>query len=331
MLNHKYNYEIVVDLRKIKTLYMKKLLFILTSFSLINSAIAQSADKALARVKYTSTHIIDTTMRDKPNVENMLLVVGKNASVYTSYEKIMRAMNMQKQLAEQLKNQEGSGNKTISIKSESKGPVTDIDYFYFNNEQKLITKERLFNNYIVEEDAPQINWKITKDTASFSGIACQKATTTFKGREWTAWFAPSIPFQSGPWKLNGLPGLIVEAYDAKKEVKFEFAGLENVEADEPKTKQSDIVIEGKVMNLSGLDKSGSYLGTEISLPTDAIKTSRKELDKLKAARDKDPQGFMQAQMAANGIQGNFRVNSSAAPVDPNKPKLNNPIELPEKK
>ena len=34
------------------------------------------------------------------------------------------------------------------------------------------------------------------------------------GRQWTVWYAPGIPIGIGPWKLNGLPGLIVRADDA---------------------------------------------------------------------------------------------------------------------
>lgn len=37
-----------------------------------------------------------------------------------------------------------------------------------------------------------------------------------------------MPFQAGPWKLNRLPGLIVEAYDENKQIYFQFAGIENV-------------------------------------------------------------------------------------------------------
>jgi len=74
------------------------------------------------------------------------------------------------------------------------------------------------------------------------------------------------------------------------------------------------------------------LGPVISLPADAIKTSKKELDKLRAARDKDPLGFMQAQTAGSGINGSIKIQSfTKAPGTVTKNLINNPIELPEKK
>jgi len=319
---------------------MKPTLIICLATVLSFSVKAQSPDKALARVRYTFTHIADTTQRDKPRTENMLLVTGKNASVYTSYDKLNQALNTQKQIQEQMKNQTGNSNIKIEVKSEMKVPLTQEDYFFFANEHKMITKERLFNNYLIEETAPQIDWKILKDTMSFSGIPCQKATATFKGRKWVAWFATEMPFQSGPWKLNGLPGLIIDAYDEKKEVKFTFAGLENVKDDATQGNSGDDIKIASpnggvgVVKMVGIDVSTSYLGPEIKLPADAIKTTRKELDKLKAARDKDPQGFMQAQMAASGMQGSFKTNNAPRPAGGagiTKPEINNPIEIPEKK
>lgn len=58
------------------------------------------------------------------------------------------------------------------------------------------------------------------------------ATADFRGRHWTAWFATDIPVSDGPWKLGGLPGLILEAYDKGHQYTFTAVGLERV-AEEP--------------------------------------------------------------------------------------------------
>jgi len=309
--------------------------FLLSSF-IVLSSFAQQPDKTLARVRYTFTHVSDTNQRDKPRVENMLLVVGKNASVYTSYDKLNQSLNMTNMIAEQIKNQAGSNDLKFDLTSSASGKVnktslTPFDYYFFAKEQKFITRERLFNSYLIEEPVAIIDWKVLKDTMSFAGIHCQKATASFKGRNWIAWYATALPFQSGPWKLNGLPGLIIEAYDDKKEVKFEFAGLENVAAE---NSSEEVVksVNGPNVKIVGLDASTAYLGPVISLPADAIKTSKKELDKLRAARDKDPLGFMQAQTAGSGINGSIKIQSfTKAPGTVSKNLINNPIELPEKK
>lgn len=322
---------------------MKTLFTSIFTIAITSIAFAQNPDKAIARVRYSLSHIQDTTQKDKPYTENMLLVIGKNASVYTSYDKINRDLEMQKQIQEQLKNQAGSGQMNIKIggPGSSFKQTTPLDYFFFVTENKFFTKERMINNYLIEEDAPKINWKITKDTASFSGVKCKKATAYFKGRNWTAWFAPDLPFQSGPWKLNGLPGLIIEAYDQTGTVKFQFAGIENIKPEEIKSTEADdlkIVNQGGDMtpgkvNIIGMDRN-FYFDPEIKLPSDVIKTTKKELDKLKEAREKDPEGFINAQIAALGIQAapNGNVQRSTQTIgDPNAKKvINNPIELPEK-
>lgn len=58
-----------------------------------------------------------------------------------------------------------------------------------------------------------MQWTTYKEQKMIGGIPCLKAMTQFKGRGYTAWYAPSITITDGPWKLGGLPGLILEAYD----------------------------------------------------------------------------------------------------------------------
>jgi GLPGLI family protein len=76
--------------------------------------------------------------------------------------------------------------------------------------------ENLLKNYLIEEELPSINWTVMQETKDIGGLSCQKATAAFRGRNYTAWFSAQLPYSNGPWKLGGLPGLIVEAADENK-------------------------------------------------------------------------------------------------------------------
>ena len=76
-------------------------------------------------------------------------------------------------------------------------------------------------NWILYESLEKPNWVITDETDIILGFPCIKATTNFRGREWIAFFTPDIPVQEGPWKLYGLPGLILKPYDSKRHYFYE--------------------------------------------------------------------------------------------------------------
>ena len=57
------------------------------------------------------------------------------------------------------------------------------------------------------------NWKLYPETKNIGNLTCQKATIKFRGRNYTAWFTNQIPVRYGPWKFQGVSGLILEVYD----------------------------------------------------------------------------------------------------------------------
>jgi len=359
--------NIVVSIMTLNLTIMKPILTIYCAFMLTTAVNAQQPDKALVKVQYHFIHISDTTQRDKPYTENMLLIAGKNASLYVSYDRISNSVDSWLQRQEMIK--KGATGEEINAAGwvQSAKPTSLTEYYFFVNEHKFIHKEQLcINGCMVTGETDKIDWKITKDTLSFSGIHCQKATADYKGRNWIAWFAAELPFESGPWKLQGLPGLIIEAYDVKKEVQFKFAGIEKV-------KDGDLAVDS-AHNLSadnlkmviwfspGLDV------TKIALPEKrevhsggSVQVTEKEYEKLQAENDKDPVAFLNAELIANGMgfivnamaanggrggsgggggggrtdaNGNVQITQSIAPkpAAQTKPKIviNNPIELPEK-
>ncbi|GAB6982420.1 hypothetical protein JCM15908A_07950 [Prevotella dentasini JCM 15908] len=79
-----------------------------------------------------------------------------------------------------------------------------------------------------EEEIPNLHWEIQDRDTTILEHRCQAATTTFRGRTWNVWFALDIPIPDGPWKLCGLPGLILKAEDSEGYFLFDGVGISNV-------------------------------------------------------------------------------------------------------
>ncbi|MDE5877817.1 MAG: GLPGLI family protein [Muribaculaceae bacterium] len=79
------------------------------------------------------------------------------------------------------------------------------------------------------EPIAEIEWDINEDsTATVLGYECLMAESDYHGRHWKTWFTPEIPMPFGPWKLRGLPGLILKA-EADGGFSFEATGLEHTD------------------------------------------------------------------------------------------------------
>ena len=69
-------------------------------------------------------------------------------------------------------------------------------------------------------------WTLIDESKIIMDYKAHKAETTFRGRSYTAWYAPDINIDAGPWKFNGLPGLILEVTDSENGVQFLLSSLE---------------------------------------------------------------------------------------------------------
>jgi hypothetical protein len=61
-----------------------------------------------------------------------------------------------------------------------------------------------------------------------SGYKCKKATTTFSGRDYVAWYSSDLTLSEGPYKFYGLPGLILSISDDKKQHSFDAIGIKKI-------------------------------------------------------------------------------------------------------
>ena len=107
---------------------------------------------------------------------------------------------------------------------------------YFWNYPKAgmlhVTDRISYRNYVYSENIPQIAWKVEDSTQIILGYLNQKATASFRGREWVVWFTLELPYSFGPWKLFGLPGLIVKAETADGYFSYTMVGIEKPKTEE---------------------------------------------------------------------------------------------------
>lgn len=260
---------------------------------------SQNRDMALYSIRYTFTHMRDTTNPEKLYSEKMILFVGAKASMYDSEDRIIQDSLLEKNSIETMS---PNGHRVISGGGYKKKPVTISTVYQFSDTKKTyIVQHYLDHNYVMETPTAIINWKLSADLKKIGGIDCQKAIGRYKGRIYEAWFAPSIPYINGPWKLWGLPGLIIEAYDTKKQVSFSFSGFENI-------------------------ATKKYL---IQFPLHSTYTTTDDFKKMFDATQQDPSLAIKI---ALGSDVDFKkvdgTQTNKIPVRKNT--INNPIELPQK-
>lgn len=94
----------------------------------------------------------------------------------------------------------------------------------WENENFVFSKGK----YFVIKSNDSLEWKILEETKNIKGYKVQKATTNFGGRQWIAWFCSAIPFQEGPYKFRGLPGLIFEIHDSKNYFLYELYKISTI-------------------------------------------------------------------------------------------------------
>lgn len=98
---------------------------------------------------------------------------------------------------------------------------TSLNFFIETTDSKsFLHYEALGNDILYFEDFIELKWKFHQEKLKIGGYSCNKATTQFEGREWTAWYTTDIPLSLGPYKFHGLPGLIIKLSDSSKNFIF---------------------------------------------------------------------------------------------------------------
>ena len=165
---------------------------------------------------------IDTTATMKENYDSdqMLLQIGPDGlSKFSSFKNLAVDSLLMNTTQEQI------------VEAALEGKLSNgVFMTIFKNypEGKLTHVEKICKDWFrYEEEMPELEWELADSTVNVLGYECHEAKCNFRGREWTAFYTEEIPMMDGPWKLHGLPGLIMAASDRDGEYTFECIGIKS--------------------------------------------------------------------------------------------------------
>lgn len=192
-------------------------------FGMVVSAFTSTAQEkadnpALFKVVYEFTHVDDSTQRDRPLQEEMNLYINGTSSLYRRFHEEDGEYHRHRQ--------RGGSAETFDLNLILENTSS---LYHSLSEQKMVNTERIATQMLqIRESMPAIDWEIGDEQKQIGDYTAQLARGSFGGRDYQVWFVPEIPIPFGPWKLQGLPGLILEARDSKDDVVFTFKSLEQM-------------------------------------------------------------------------------------------------------
>jgi len=263
---------------------------IFSIFFFTTTLFSQKENPVTNKIIYSFSHIKDTNRTDIVTNEDMILFISEDKSKYQSFTlHILDSINNE--------NLKKTGKLFVS-KGTREQIITD-----FNKNIQYSVIPWLDDTLLIKNDLDTINWILKDSSKSIEGFQCMKAEGFCKGRIYIAWFCPEIAIPAGPWKLSGLPGLILEAYDLKKSINFIFKSLTNVKATE-----------------------------FIDLPNKLTIVTKNEYNRMKESILNNPAGYINSVLNtsgfSNGINLTSKIDIKTSPGENvSRKKINNPLEL----
>ncbi|MFN4285395.1 MAG: GLPGLI family protein [Lacibacter sp.] len=201
-----------------------ELVFLLLAHLLQFSSASQLPQKENLRLVYLYRAIRDTTGQKEMIIDTMHLDIYPDSAFFYSKDYCEKKLLLRKdsdRLMPMLFSGMVDGNEMLKYNSFGLEEIVVKDY-------GANTLKFFFDIYVYyTETLPVQKWIIHPDTLTLkNGIFCQKATTTFAGREYVVWFSPKFNVSTGPWKFHGLPGMVVKAYDTRLQFGYDFIRME---------------------------------------------------------------------------------------------------------
>lgn len=253
---------------------MKKLFSVLfIALFVFSSAQDKDSKETANRFFYELTYSPNKDSLEKKNQEMMILDITKDKSIYRDY----LAVSQDSILKVEVEAMQKSGVfKDLSkmVKQPKFSHIVTKTY----PSMEVFYADYILQDKVSYKDETPLVWNISSEKAKIGAYDTQKATTSFGGRNWTAWFTTELPFQDGPYKFKGLPGLIVKVEDDAKNYSWELKGNKKIADYNPESYSE------KLMKQFGQGRNN-------------LEVDREKFEKMYAAYKKDPFGSIRTQLS----------------------------------
>lgn len=180
----------------------------------------------------------------------------------------------------------------------------------FDNENYVFVD----TDYYKYDTTDKIEWNILPETKMQNNYKLQKATTNFGGRNWNAWFSKDIPINQGPFKFQGLPGLIFQIEDDRNCFSFNLIEIKKLDNEYDTSRIIDSNFGKKATPIS-LKKYNEILLNSYNNPYSEIRT------KLERGEDYTFSAYGKEIRTTNDLDELRKI------IQQSKRKNYNPIEL----
>lgn len=190
-----------------------RLSIILFLFSFIANA---QTYKVIYKMDYASNLLNLKNIRKEKTI---LMIESTKKSTFTS-ENVYKQDSIGKLVSE--------GKLSPYDVMNEKYPKTLFKHFITKNYESQDLKAAnvlTVSNYVYTQKN-ELNWQLHPDTLKIKNYVCNKATVSYEGRDYTAWYTTEIPISDGPYKFWGLPGLILKIYDSENHYTFTLESFE---------------------------------------------------------------------------------------------------------
>ncbi|KFF01901.1 GLPGLI family protein [Chryseobacterium luteum] len=157
------------------------------------------------RINYDMTYREDSLSEESVTKKMVLLIHGEESKFYSEKQYDIDSLR-------------NNGFKGFA--------VGDNSFMVIRKPQNVVSKYYfIFRDAYKITESVNLNWTIEKEIVKKYNYTCQRATLSYKGRSWEAWFTQDLPIQEGPYIFKGLPGLIVYMKDKTNSYEFSFSGI----------------------------------------------------------------------------------------------------------